>query len=137
MTTLQQFVHCPGIRIRATALAVAAAYLATACGGGSPAPPKRPPTSGDVTAIARATSDIVLQCQSMQAGLTEGVDAKGIRRDVDALLGVYRRVRPDAKVTIGRLHTTPRRELELARANLQGGSCSPAAARRLASALHP
>lgn len=80
-------------------------------------------------------SDIVLQCQSMQAGLTDGVDARSIGRDVDALVAVYRRVRPDAKLTVGPLHTTPRRELELARANLQGGACSPAAARRLASAL--
>jgi hypothetical protein len=134
MTTLQQFVHCPRFQVRVATVAVAAACLAaTACGGGSPARPKRAPSSGDVNAIARAMSDIVLQ--SMQAGLTEGVDARTIRRDVDALVGVYRRVRPDAKVTIGPLHTTPRRELELARANLQGGGCSTAAARRLASAL--
>jgi hypothetical protein len=80
-------------------------------------------------------SDIVLQCQSVQAGLTESVDGDAIGRDVDGLLGVYRRVRPEARLTIGRLHTTPRRELELARANLQGGNCSTAAARRLAGAL--
>jgi hypothetical protein len=80
-------------------------------------------------------SDIVYQCQSVQAGLTESVDATAIRRDVGALLRVYRRVRPDVKLTIGPLHTTPRRELELARANLQGGGCAPRAAQRLASGL--
>ena len=71
----------------------------------------------------------------MQAGLTANVDAAAVSRDVKALVGVYRRVRPDAKLAIGRLHTTPRRELELAQANLQGGGCSTAAARQLASAL--
>jgi hypothetical protein len=85
--------------------------------------------------IAGAMSDIVLQCQSVQAGLTESVDATAIGHDVDALLRVYRHVRADAQLTIGQLHTTPRRELELARANLQGGGCSPHAAKRLASAL--
>jgi hypothetical protein len=88
-----------------------------------------------VAAIAAATSDIVYQCQSVQAGLTADVDAAAVSRDVDALARVYRRVRPDAKVVIGRLHTTPRRELELARANLLGGGCSTGAAKRLASAL--
>ena len=138
MKTLQQFVHCPRFRTRAAAAAVAVAcsLTATACGGSSSAPPKRPPTDADVVAIGKAMSDIVLQCQSMQAGLTESVDASSIRRDVDALVRVYRGVQPDAKLTIGRLRTTPRRELELARANLQGGGCSPAAARRLASALN-
>jgi hypothetical protein len=136
MTTLQQFVHCSRFRAPVAAVAAVAACLAmTGCGGGgSSGPPKRPPSAGDVAAVAGAMSDIVFQCQSVQAGLTASVDASAIGRDVDVLLHVYRRVRPDAKLTIGPLHTTPRHELELARANLQGG-CSPAAARRLANAL--
>jgi hypothetical protein len=105
------------------------------CGSGSPTPPKRPPTQRDVATVAGAMSDIVLQCQSVQAGLVAAADPRAVRRDVNALLGVYRRVRPDAGLTIGPLHTTPRRELELARANLQGGNCSAAAAKRLAAAL--
>ena len=121
--------------MRAALAVVGASVAAAACGGGSSEPPKRPPTSRDVAAIAGAMSDIVLQCQSVQAGLTERVDATEIGRDVDSLLHVYRRVRPDVKLTIGPLHTTPRHELELARANLQGGGCSPRAAQRLAGAL--
>ena len=136
MMSLQQFVHCRRSRARAaTFAAIAACLVATACGSGSSAPPKRPPTTRDVAAIAKAMSDIVYQCQSAQAGLTANADAVTIGRDVNALLGVYRRVRPDAELTIGPLHSTPRRELELARANLQGGGCSRGAARRLTSAL--
>jgi hypothetical protein len=140
MMPLQQFVHWPRFR-RARAviavLAVVAGPALAACGGGSSAPPRRAPTQPDVARVAAAMSDIVLQCQSVQAGLASRVDAGALRSDVDALLGVYRRVRPDAKLTIGPLHTTPRRELELARANLRGDGCSPADARRVATALAP
>jgi hypothetical protein len=138
MKALQQFVHSTRFAVRSAAVAmtIAAGALATACGGSS-APPRHAPTQRDVATVAKAMSDIVLQCQSVQAGLVAGVDRGAVRDDVDALLGVYRRVRPDAKLTIGPLHTTPRRELELARANLQGGGCSTAAARRVADALKP
>jgi hypothetical protein len=116
-----------------SAIAVAAACLAvTACGGAS-GPARRPPTGHDVAVIAQAMSDVVYQCQSVAVGLTANPDAAAIRRDVDALLGAYRRVQPDAKLTIGPLHTTLRRELGLARANLQAG-CATGAARRLADA---
>jgi hypothetical protein len=138
MNRLQQFVHC--VRARAAAVgaaAIVAGPALAACGGGADAPPKHAPTQRDVSAVAAAMSDIVLQCQSVQAGLVAAVDQGAVRTDVDALLGVYRRVRPDARLTIGPLHTTPRRELALARANLQGGGCSAAAARRVAAALSP
>jgi hypothetical protein len=136
MRTLQQFVHCPRPRTRAAAVAaVVSCLMATGCGGGSSGPSQRSPTARDVATVARAMSDIVLQCQSVQAGLVAAVDSGALRGDVDALLGVYRQVRPDAALTIGPLHTTPRGELELARANLQGGGCSAAAARRLGGAL--
>jgi hypothetical protein len=139
MNPLQQFVHCPRFCAAALGtLAIAVGSGLTACGGGgSAAPPKHAPTQRDVSAVAAAMSDIVLQCQSVQAGLVAAVDQRAVRNDVDALLGVYRRVRPDARLTIGPLHTTPRRELALARANLQGGGCSAAAARRVAAALSP
>src|ERR1700759_2783469 len=117
MTALQQFVHCARFRAPAlvAALAIAVCPALAACGGGSSAPPRRAPTQHDVASVAAAMSDIVLQCQSVQAGLVAGVDQAAVRHDVDALLGVYRRVRPGVKLTIGPLHTTPRRELELAR----------------------
>ena len=119
------------------ALAIASGLGATACGGGSSSqPPRRPPTAHDVATIAGAVSNIVYQCQSVQAGLTASVDTAAIGGDVDALVRVYRRVVPGAKVTIGQLHTTPRRELALAQANLAGGGCSAGAARRLTNALH-
>lgn len=92
----------------------------------------RAPTHQDVAAIAGALSDIVYQCQSLSAGFVASVDAPSIRRDVDGLLRIYDAVRPDARITIGALHTTPRKELTLAQANLQGGDCAPAQAHRLA-----
>jgi hypothetical protein len=133
--TLQQFVHWPRLAKRAAlTVAMAACLGATACGGSSQ-PPRRPPTARDVATIAGAVSNIVYECQSAQAGLTAGADPAAIAGDVAALVRVYPRVVPDARLTIGRLHTTPRRELRLAQANLAGGDCSAAAARRLASAL--
>jgi hypothetical protein len=121
----------------ALTVAIASCLGATACGGGSSSqPPRRPPTAHDLAAIAGAVSNIVYECQSVQAGLTANVDAAAIGGDVHTLVRVYRRVVPDAKVTIGRLHTTPRRELQLAQANLEGGGCSEGAARRLTNAMH-
>ena len=85
-----------------------------------------------MAAIATALSDVVYQCQSVAAGFVANVDATSIRRDVDTLLSVYRGVRKDARITIGTRDTTPRQELALAIANLQGGDCAAAQARRLA-----
>jgi hypothetical protein len=106
-------------------------FGATACGGGS-SPATRAPTQQDVAGIAGALSDIVYQCQSVAAGFVAAADATSIGRDVDMLLRTYREVRPDAPITIGSLHTTPRRELALAQANLEGGGCAAAQGRRLA-----
>lgn len=79
-------------------------------------------------------SDIVYQCQSVAAGLAASADPGAIKRDVDALLTTYRRVRPGARITIGALHTTPRRELMLARDNLQQDGCATEQARRVGAA---
>jgi hypothetical protein len=98
-----------------------------ACGGVA----KRAPTTQDVATIAASLSDIAYQCQSVAAGYVASVDGPSIRRDVDALLRVSRRVQPDARFTFGALHTTLQRELVLAQANLQGQSCDGAQARRL------
>jgi hypothetical protein len=69
------------------------------------------------------------------AGFVASVDGPSIRRDVDALLRIARTVRPDAAFAVGALHTTLHKELGLARANLQGGGCAAAQARRLSGAL--
>ncbi len=103
----------------------------TACGGAD----KRAPTREDVATIAGSLSDIVYQCQSVAAGFVAGVDSASITKDVDALLQVAHAVRPDAMFAVGALHTTLRKELGLARANLTGGGCAAAQARRLSGAL--
>jgi hypothetical protein len=64
-----------------------------------------------------------------------GVDGASIRKDVDALLRVSRRVQPDARFSVGALHTTLHSELALAQANLEGQGCGPGQARRLAGAV--
>lgn len=76
--------------------------------------------------------DITSQCQS-SAVLVATADKASLRRDVTALVRTYRIVRPDARVSIGALHTTPRRELEVAQIDLQYG-CAAQQARRLAAA---
>jgi hypothetical protein len=106
---------------------------ATGCGGSQPV--RRAPSHEDVATIGRALTDIVYQCQSGAAGFVASVDAASIDHDVDVLLRTYRRVRPSTPITIGVLHTTPRRELALASANLQMASCATGQARRLIGAV--
>ena len=103
----------------------------TGCGGAA----KRAPTRQDVATIAASLSDIVYQCQSVAAGFVASVDDAWIKKDVDALLQVSRRVRADARFAAGALHSTLHKELGLARANLQGGGCAAAQARRLSGAV--
>jgi hypothetical protein len=80
-------------------------------------------------------SDIVYQCQSVAAGYIAGADIPSLRRDVDALLGAYRQLRPDATIAMGSApRLTLRRELILAEANLQAG-CSGSQARRIAATV--
>jgi hypothetical protein len=81
--------------------------------------------------IEAAMADITSQCQS-SAAVVPTADRAALRRDVDALLRTYRIVRPDAKLSIGGLRTTPRRELKVAEADLRAG-CAPRQARRLAA----
>jgi hypothetical protein len=144
---MQQFVHTPKselatglLRLRRrclrTAIAGAICLAATACGGA----PKQAPTKHDVATIAASLSDIVFQCQSVAAGYVASADSASIRRDVDALLGAYHRVRPDAPFAVGApprvtRHTTLRKELSLAQRNLSNAGCSPAQARRIATAV--
>jgi hypothetical protein len=108
----------------------------TACGGAA-----RPaPTQRDVDRILAAMSDIVYQCQSVAAGYVAGADEPSLRRDVDALLGAYHRVRADAPFTIGASsgqgeRTTLRKQLALAEITLADAGCSPTQARRIAALL--
>lgn len=81
-------------------------------------------------------SDLVYQCQAVTAGFVAGADAAAVKHDVDVLLATYRRVRPDARITIGPLHTTPRHELALAQGNLRAGGCATAQARRVDAAAN-
>ena len=88
-------------------------------------------TQRDVDTFEAAMVDITNQCQSSGA-LVATVDSGSLRRDVTALLRTYRLVHPDARLSIGALRTTPRRELEVAQTDLQDG-CAPQQARRLAA----
>jgi hypothetical protein len=107
-------------------------WMSTGCGEG-----KRAPTQRDVNVIAAAMSDVVYQCQSVAAGYLAGADSNSLRRDVDALLDAYRRLRADATIAIGAPpRLTLRRELVLAEANLRSG-CSGREARRIAAAVGP
>jgi hypothetical protein len=101
---------------------------ATACGSKA----KPAPSRQDVATVAQSVSDIAYQCQSVAAGYVAGVDSASIKTDVNALLRVWGRARPDANFDVGALHTTLRKEVELAQANLQGGACATAQAQRLA-----
>lgn len=137
---MQQFVHfaqawwpSPRRRLRCVVLGCVISVALASCGGDS-VPPRRKPSPRDVSTIAAALSDIVYQCQSVAAGLVSGTDSAGLHRDVDALLATYRRVRPNAPITIGALQTTPRRELTLAGENLQQSGCATVQARRVAAA---
>jgi hypothetical protein len=104
---------------------------ATACGSEA----KQAPSRQEVATVAQSVSDIAYQCQSVAAGFVAGVDSASIKADVSALLRVWRRARPDAKFSVGAQHTTLRKELELAQANLQGGACATAQAQRLAQVV--
>jgi hypothetical protein len=84
-----------------------------------------------VSTIEAAMADITSQCQS-SAALAATADTASLGRDVNALVSTYRSVRPDARLSIGALHTTLRRELGVAQADLQ--DCAPQQARRLAAA---
>jgi hypothetical protein len=113
-----------------------ACVIAAGCGGAN----KRAPTQRDVGAIAAAVSDIVTQCQSVAAGFIAGPDATSLRRDVDALVRTYERVRPNARFVLGAssgvtLATTPRKELSVAEENLAVAGCAPRQATRLHGAL--
>ena len=113
-----------------------ACVIAVGCGGAS----KRAPTQRDVGAIAAAVSDIVTQCQSVAAGFIAGPDDTSLRRDVDALVRTYGRVRPDARFVLGSssgvtLATTARKELSLAEQNLAVAGCAPRQETRVLGAL--
>jgi hypothetical protein len=93
-----------------------------------------------VGAIAAAVSDIVTQCQSVAAGFIAGPDDTSLRRDVDALVRTYGRVRPDARFVLGSssgvtLATTARKELSLAEQNLAVAGCAPRQETRVLGAL--
>jgi hypothetical protein len=81
-------------------------------------------------------SDIIYQCQSVAAGYLSSADSASLRRDADALLDAYHRLRADATIPIGAPPwLTLRRELALALTNLQQSGCSEAQARRIAAAV--
>ncbi|HWG61989.1 MAG TPA: hypothetical protein VG253_09790 [Streptosporangiaceae bacterium] len=84
-----------------------------------------------MSTVEAAMVDITSQCQS-SAALVATAGTASLTRDVNALLSTYRSVRPDARLSIGALHTTLRRELGVAQADLQ--DCAPQQARRLAAA---
>jgi hypothetical protein len=113
-----------------------ACIIAAGCGGAD----KRAPTQRDEAAIATAVSDIVTQCQSVAAGFIAGPDNASLRRDVDALVRTYGRVRADTRFVLGSssgvtLATTARKELSLAAENLAVARCAPRQATRLQGAL--
>jgi hypothetical protein len=116
------------------------ASLVCLLGGGCGGATRKAPTARDVNTIGAAVSDIVYQCQSVAAGYVASADSAPLRRDVDALLGGYRRLRPDAPFVVGAstgvtLKTTLRSELSLAERNLQNAGCAPGQARRIAAAI--
>jgi hypothetical protein len=123
----------PRILHRALGAGLATVVLCLVAAGCSGSRPVRGAlTQGDVSTIEAAMVDITSQCQS-SAALVATADTASLRRDVDALLRTYRMVAPDARLSIGALHTTLRRELGVAQTDLQDG-CAPQQARRLAAA---
>lgn len=126
----------PVWRACACIIGVLGCLLLAACGGST----RRAPTQRDVARILAAMSDIVYECQSVAAGYVAGADEPSLRRDVDALLTAYRKVRGDAPFAIPAAgghgeRTTLRKQLGLAESNLKDGDCSPAQARRIAASI--
>jgi hypothetical protein len=121
----------------ATAVIVAGSCaLCLGCGG---AKHKPPPTQRDVGAITAAVADIVYQCQSAAAGFVAGPDEAALRRDVDALVSAYGRVRADAPFRLpsstGQARrTTLRDQAALAARNLSA-DCSAKQAARVQAAM--
>jgi len=94
------------------------------------------PSQRDIDATTAAVTGIVFQCQSVGAGFIAEPDAPSLKRDVDVLLRLFRRVRPDETYVLGSKgsivrSTTLRREVALARRNLTDGGCAPKQADRL------
>ena len=118
-------------RVVATVIASIVCLLVGGCGGA-----KNPPTQRDVNVVAAAMADIVYQCQSVAAGYLSSADSAGLRRDVNALLDAYHRLRADATIPIGARHRlTLRRELVLAQTILRQSGCSEGQAGRIAAAV--
>lgn len=101
----------PRILYRALGAGLATVVLClVAAGCGASQPVRRALTQRDVSTIEAAMVDITSQCQS-SAALVATANTASLRSDVNALLSTYRIVRPDARLSIGALHTTLRREL--------------------------
>jgi hypothetical protein len=122
-------------RARAAVLGACASVACAGCGGDE----KAAPTQRDASAITAAVSDIVYQCQSAAAGFIAGPDQAALRRDVDALVRAYDRLRPDAAYRVGAAggpsrRTTLRQQAALAERNLSA-ECAPKQASRVRSAM--
>lgn len=112
------------------AVMLSCACLVGACDGDEP---RAEPGKRDIDRLLTAVSDVVTQCQAVEAGYVTKVDGASVRRDVDQLVDAAERLRPDARfaTTIGA--TTVGRQIRLAERRLK--ECAPAQAARLEEAL--
>lgn len=101
-----------------------------ACDGDEP---KVEPTRHDVDRLLAAVSDIVTQCQAVEAGYVSKVDIASVRRDVDHLVNAAERLRGESRFGTATGTSTVGRQVRLALRRLEG--CAPAQAARLADAL--
>jgi hypothetical protein len=106
------------------------ACVLAACDGDQP---KVEPDRRDIDRLMTAVSDIVTQCQAVEAGYVSKVDTGSVTRDVDHLVDAAERLRAEARFATATGASTVGRQVRLALRRLQG--CAPAQGARLAEAL--
>jgi hypothetical protein len=95
--------------------------------------PKVAPDRRDIDQLVTAVSDVVTQCQAVEAGYVTRVEVASVRRDVDHLVDAAERLRAESRFATRAGVSTVGRQVRLALRRLRG--CAPAQAVRLEDAL--
>jgi hypothetical protein len=119
------------VRLGTRAMVVGLAGLSLACDGDQP---KVTPDGRDATRIVATVSDVVYQCLAVEAGYTDRVEARQVKRDVDYLVSAWDRLRADSRFRTATGWTTLRQQSRVAVRRLEEG-CAPEEATRLESAM--
>lgn len=113
------------------AIVICCAGLLAGCNGDQP---KVTPDQRDVNRLLAAVSDVVYQCQAVEAGYTNRLDARSVERDVEFLVDAWGRLRADSRFRTATGTTTLRQQSRVAVRRLDEG-CAPRKAARLQEAM--